>query len=64
MGLANILSFQKSVSENYLVKLFDVNVTLATMNLGRTLSMQGTNKIGNYETYYELKPTILEHYLQ
>ena len=52
------------MTEDYLVKLFNVNVTLETMHLGRTLSMQGTNKIGNYETYYEFKPTILEHYLQ
>ena len=33
------------------------------MDLGRTLSLQGTNKIGNYETYYEFKPEILQHYL-
>ena len=52
------------MSEDYLIKLFDVNITLETMDIARTLSLQGTNKIGNYETYYELKPTILEHYVQ
>ena len=52
------------MSEDYLVKLFDLNVALDTMDLGRTLSLQGTNKIGNYETQYEYKPVILEHYLQ
>merc|ERR1719378_514456 len=51
------------VTEDYLVKLFDVDVTLATMDLGRTLSLQGTNKIGNYETNYEYKPEILQYYL-
>ncbi|XP_066922874.1 polyunsaturated fatty acid 5-lipoxygenase-like [Clytia hemisphaerica] len=52
-----------SISEEDLVKLFDVNITLDTMELGRTLSLQGSNKIGNYETNYEFKPEILEHYL-
>ena len=52
------------MSEDYLVKLFDVDVTLGTMELGHLLSLQGTNKMGNYETYYEFKPTILEHYVQ
>ena len=34
------------------------------MDIARLLSLQGTNKIGNYETYYEFKPTILEHYVR
>jgi len=45
-----------------LVKLFNVDITLDTMELGRTLSLQGTNKIGNYEVQYQYKPQILEHY--
>jgi len=52
-----------ALTEDQLVKLFDVNVTLDTMDLGRTLSLQGTNKIGHYETMYEFKPDILEHYV-
>uniref|UniRef100_A0A7M6DMI8 Allene oxide synthase lipoxygenase protein n=1 Tax=Clytia hemisphaerica TaxID=252671 RepID=A0A7M6DMI8_9CNID len=51
------------VTEDFLVKLFDVNVTLETLDLGRTLSLQGTNKIGIYETHYEFKPEIFQHYL-
>jgi len=53
---------KKSVTEEELIKLFDVNVTLDTMDLGRTLSLQGTNKIGHYETQMEFKLHILEHY--
>jgi len=51
-----------SVTEEFLVKLFDVDTTIETLKLGRVLSTQGTNKIGNYETQYEYKPIIHEHY--
>merc|ERR1719229_1474728 len=53
---------KKPIDEQTLVKLFDVNVTLDTMELGRTLSLRGTNTIGKYETVYEYKPTVVEHY--
>jgi len=55
---------KKSVTEEELVKLFDVNVTLDTMDLGRTLSLQGTNKIGHYETHMEFKKPVLKPYLE
>merc|ERR1719378_831995 len=50
--------------EEYLVSLFDVDTMLATLELGRTLSLQGTNKIGNYEVQYQYKPQIHMHYEQ
>eukprot|EP00111_Clytia_hemisphaerica_P017039 TCONS_00050503-protein len=51
-----------SVTELELVKLFDVDITIETLKLGRVLSTQGTNKIGNYEVQYEYKPAIHAHY--